>query len=271
MLLLKKTSRHRKMLVDRLEELLGVKSVYTRVPQCAYDIGTYRVDKDGNLLIPEEDVDIEVLETLFEEGLIGGLPKFVKKTIEVAPSLTPTEIRFVLPMEDHTGISLRNLINLLYSRASLINKATGSKFLVKEGLIETLQKVEQDATAKDVLQRIMDYEMKHGTALEGLGFTEDRICFTGFPDSEDSDIINACVELVSCMNKQAISLKRILAKKANEENEKYSFRVWLIRLGMKGEKYKETRKILLKNLSGNGAFRTTEGEEKAKRKRQKQE
>ena len=41
----------------------------------------------------------------------------------------------------------------------------------------------------------------------------------------------------------------------NTDNEKYAFRTWLIRLGMTGNEYKSTRKLLLQNLSGNGAFR----------------
>jgi hypothetical protein len=40
------------------------------------------------------------------------------------------------------------------------------------------------------------------------------------------------------------------------ENEKYTFRCFLLRLGFIGEEYKETRKVLLKNLSGSSAFKS---------------
>lgn len=39
------------------------------------------------------------------------------------------------------------------------------------------------------------------------------------------------------------------------DNEKYAFRCFLLRLGFIGEEYKEARKILLKNLTGNGAWK----------------
>lgn len=39
------------------------------------------------------------------------------------------------------------------------------------------------------------------------------------------------------------------------ENEKYSFRIWLISLGMKGDEFKTARRILLAPLSGNAAFK----------------
>ena len=49
--------------------------------------------------------------------------------------------------------------------------------------------------------------------------------------------------------------KRITAKERTVENEKYAFRCFLLRLGFIGDEYKASRKILLKNLDGNSAFR----------------
>lgn len=46
---------------------------------------------------------------------------------------------FPIPIGRHTGTSLRNLINLIYSRGALINKATGGHFNVDEELVETLK------------------------------------------------------------------------------------------------------------------------------------
>ena len=49
--------------------------------------------------------------------------------------------------------------------------------------------------------------------------------------------------------------QRVNATEKQVENEKYAFRCFLIRLGFVGSKFKAERKILLKNLSGNSAFR----------------
>lgn len=38
-------------------------------------------------------------------------------------------------------------------------------------------------------------------------------------------------------------------------NDKYAFRCFLLRLGFIGDEYKIARKVLLKNLTGNSAFR----------------
>lgn len=46
-------------------------------------------------------------------------------------------------------------------------------------------------------------------------------------------------------------------------SEKYQFRVWLNRIGLKGPEYKATRKALLKNLEGNAAYAGRSKDEEA--------
>lgn len=38
---------------------------------------------------------------------------------------------------------------------------------------------------------------------------------------------------------------------------KYAMRCWLLRLGMIGDSYKHVRRVLLTNLEGNAAWKTT--------------
>lgn len=52
------------------------------------------------------------------------------------------------------------------------------------------------------------------------------------------------------------TLKRVTAVEHPVENEKYTFRCFLLRLGFIGAEYKQDRKILLRNLEGNSAWRT---------------
>lgn len=53
----------------------------------------------------------------------------------------------------------------------------------------------------------------------------------------------------------ARSMKRVSGKPTETDNDKYAFRCFLLRLGFIGDEYKAARKILLKNLTGNSAFR----------------
>lgn len=183
----------------------------------------------------------------------------------------PLDLELAFPTSQHNGVSLRNLVNLIYSRGRLISKATGGHFHVEEDLIETLRDDSCTYTVANFIETLKRYEAECGTAMEGLVITDEKVSFTGFPTAPDYDHLTAFGHLAILMNQQAISQKRIQAKDVNDENEKYAFRTWLLRLGMNGPDFKETRKILMKNLSGHAAFRTDEeaqkflAREKAKR------
>jgi hypothetical protein len=259
MMHIEKKTEDRKNIVKKLEEILGTKAVYQGMPSAAYRIGDYTVTRSGALEAEEEKADYEVLNTLYEAGLIEEIhseekmQEEAKEAKEAGAAEAPAAVAIALPMDGHTGATLRNLVNLLYQRASLINKATGAVFAADAALAEALQ-TEGSITK----ERFFEILKEHKEELTGLEFTEDKITFTGFADCASSDVLDAEMRLACFMNRQALSQKRIQPKAVAEENEKYSFRIWLIRMGMKGEEYKEARKILLKNLSGNCAFRTEE-------------
>lgn len=297
----------RKTLANRMEELTGIHPYYTRAPLYAYDIGNYTIDRDGNLLVEPENADAELLTTLLNEGLIrggesiestGDQPENIEPTENLAeepvteaepddtaedepdaeesesedqPEEVPLDLELAFPTSQHNGVSLRNLVNLIYSRGRLISKATGGHFHVETDLVETLRDDSCTYTVANFIEALKGYEAQCGTAMEGLVITEEKVSFTGFPTASDYDHLTAFGHLAILMNQQAISQKRIQAKDVNDENEKYALRTWLLRLGMNGPDFKETRKILMENLSGHAAFRTDEeaqkflAREKAKR------
>ena len=183
----------------------------------------------------------------------------------------PLDLELSFPVSQHNGVTLRNLVNLLYSRGKLIGKATGGHFHVEEGLVDKLKDDRCTFAVMNFINAVSDYEAEHGMALEGLKISTEKVTFTGFPTAPDHEHLTAFAQLAVLMNQQAIGQKRIQAKDVNDENEKYAFRTWLLRLGMNGPDFKETRKILMENLSGHAAFRTDEeaqkflAREKAKR------
>lgn len=174
----------------------------------------------------------------------------------------PLDMVFEFPISQHNGVTLRNLVNLIYSRGELISKATGGHFRVSEELVDALKADSCTFTVANFLHAVSDFESQHGSAIEGLRFETEKVCFTGFPTAADMDHLTAYGHLAILMNQQAISQKRIQAKEVNDTNEKYALRTWLLRLGMNGPDFKQTRKILMENLSGHAAFRTNEEAEK---------
>ena len=251
---IEKKVKDRKVLVNRLGELLGIRPTYLYTPTYAYEIGEYTVTKEGDL--EAENPDEEILRTLYEEGIIEK-PDFEEPELEAEETATADDnydVCIGLPLKNHTGSTLRNLVNLLYQRAKLNNKATGATFSVEKELVDSLVEEDDNLTKERFFECLNEYP----DALKGLKITNTEIQFLGFPELQDSEILEAQIDLASLMNTQALNQKRIQAKVVDEENEKYAFRIWLLRIGMKGDEYKTTRKILFQNLYGNAAFRTAE-------------
>lgn len=93
-----------------------------------------------------------------------------------------------------------------------------------------------------------------GTDTLTIKISGEKISFPWFPYTQDSDEIRAYTELITKLCEMANRQKRTGAVKETD-NKKYTFRCFLLRLGMIGTEYKTTRKILLRNLTGNSAFR----------------
>ena len=178
-------------------------------------------------------------------------------------------MNFEIPLGAHTGATLRNLVNLIYSRGPLVNQATGGHFEADTGLIEALKDDRCTYTRANFFRSVADYEDRHGKSLYGLTITPETVSFTGFGEAADVDHLRAFGHLAVMMNNQALHQKRIQAKAVDAANEKYAMRIWLVRIGMDGEEFKQTRKILMENLTGHSAFRTPAEAEKAKAKAQK--
>ena len=83
----------------------------------------------------------------------------------------------------------------------------------------------------------------------------DQLHFPWFDNLPSPEVIQATSLLILKMIDYVKSRQRISSKSTQTDNDKYSFRVFLLAIGLIGPSYKEMRKILLKDLSGNAAFR----------------
>ena len=116
--------------------------------------------------------------------------------------------------------------------------------------LENLQKI--IANRQTLFQRAFRMD---STEIE---ITEEKINFTWFPYTTDSDEIAAYTQFISRLCDMARDAKRVSSKPTETDNDKYAFRCFLLRLGFIGKEYKTARKILLRNLTGNSAFRCGE-------------
>lgn len=236
------TGERRKEMVKVISGIVGMKAVYMRMPTCAYAISNFTVSKEGTLVWDERssgELVEKVLEGLAQAGFMAepedAAEAQPEDSTEEAPAMDTPEaaggetaqaepqegigLMVSLPRESFTDAALENLHRLVDAKAALIKKALA---------VESLP-VETDA---------------------------EKVSFPWFADGQDGDAAKAYTHFITALCDMARKQKRVTAKERPADNEKYAFRCFLLRLGFIGEEYKGERKVLLKNLSGNGSFKS---------------
>ena len=208
-------SKQRPKLAQEIGNLLGTAPHYKRVPSCAYDIVGYRLDKEGVLYIPE-GVEEETVEDLILQLRECGFQDDAEVTEEVP--VQQEKLTIVIPKDSLTDTALENLQKIIANKQTLFQRA-----------------FRMDSTEIEI--------------------TDEKINFTWFLYTVDGDEIAAYTQFISRLCDMARDAKRVSSKPTETDNDKYAFRCFLLRLGFIGKEYKTARKILLKNLTGNSAFR----------------
>lgn len=235
----------RKQIVKLLSEHFGIKAKYLAAPSFAYEIKTeghtYTIDREGKIM-DEAGKVIDLMDVLN--------PRAEEATEDVVGEVS---YEITLPMEGHDGKTLKNMLNMLYSKQELIKKALGvEEDIVKENFSIGINdvKVETFGDFKTVLEDIGE------NSCPGINFDFNNNIFTfKFREEATGDEIKAATDFIGLLSKSAKTQKYASSKVKPTTNEKYTFRTWLLRLGMVGGDFKDSRRELLKNLTGNGAFK----------------
>ena len=231
----------RKLLVAAIAEETGIEPEYCGAPTFQYKIGAYHILRDGTLEVSDGDADEQILLRLAEKGLVEKLED-------------KDEGAIVFYIKDYPGHTPINVVNTIAAREKLINKAVGKEnaFHVSTALMRLIKK-ENPADANELTDLI--FQCGNENALKGLCITPEKIVFTGFPGEKTEDTHFALAERIV---ETAAAKKWMKSDMVKVENEKYSFRVWLISIGMVGKTYSKAREELLRPLAGNTAFKTDE-------------
>ena len=84
--------------------------------------------------------------------------------------------------------------------------------------------------------------------------SDEKVEFPWFKVEQDGDADAYCT-FISMLCEFAKNQSHINRKPDTSDNPKYTMRCFLIRLGMVGAEFKAARKAILRNLTGNSAFR----------------
>ena len=116
----------------------------------------------------------------------------------------------------------------------------------------------------DILRKLVD--SKASLIQKVLGAEElpivkngDTLDFPWFNVNATPDEVTAYMQFVSKLCDMAKRQQRVLAVERTVDSEKYAMRCFLLRLGFIGEEFATARRILLRNLSGNGSHRSGNG------------
>jgi len=165
--------------------------------------------------------------------------------------------------DKHDAGSLRNLVNLIASKQDLLYEALqvdddrelGYAQKPDSLWVKYLNQTKpKDVTAIGGLMEAGHISRYYGLNLRAIwkiGTVEWRL----FNGSMHAGEIKAYIQLALAISAQAINQRSASPRITDTNNPAYTFRTWLLRLGLNGEEFKTARTHLLKHLQGNKAWR----------------
>ena len=239
-----------------------------RIWKIAYDSSIHAESKNGNSA--DSDYKVELVSPICRYGDIETIQEIVrllrKKGMRVNDS---TGIHVHIGKDGHTARSLKNILNIMASKEDLLFKA----LKVKADRERYCKKADEDVVArvnrtsnptetsvkKAWYYGADDSHEQRQTRYHALNlhavWTKGTVEFRCFNSTTHAGEIKAYIQLALAISHQAKTQKCASARKTHSTNEKFTFRTWLIRLGLNGDEYKTAREHLLKNLEGDIAWK----------------
>ena len=189
---------------------------------------------------------------------------------------------------NHNRQSLKNLIGIMYSKEDILFKALQVDPIrardycqkVREPMLRQARTLSSDET-NDLTQleqvwyegNVENTDHYNWTRYYALNlhsvFYRGTVEWRCFNSTLHAGKVAAYVNLCLAISAQAIAQRSTVMRKTQSENELFTFRVWLVRLGLNGEEFKHTRDHLLAHLEGDRAWRHDKDSYPANQKKKK--
>jgi len=248
-----------------------------RVWKIMYDGSIHTQKKSGGQRVSaSKEYSVELVSPILTyEGDMESLQEIVRKLRKAgafSEQQNCTGIHIHLDGRDHTPRSVRNFMNIIYSRNDLLYDALQIERRrmhyckkMDQSLVERMNR-KKPTTLKQIeniwYQGYSDRRERHyhesryhflnlHSLFNGCGTVELR----GFNGTLHAGKIRSYVALSLAMNHQALTQKSASSKKPQVENPKFSMRTWLNRIGFIGDDFKNCREHLCKHLDGSAAWR----------------
>lgn len=172
---------------------------------------------------------------------------------------------------NHDARSLRNIVNIMASKEDMFYKALDIKIdrerfckKVDTSFLESLNR--RKPKTKEQLSNLWykgnsyrhrdhyDTSRYHALNLHSV-FQKGTVEFRMFNSTLHAGKVKTYIQFSLAISAQAINQQKASATRTQSTNEKYTFRTWLLRLGMIGKEFETARKFLLENLDGGIAWK----------------
>ena len=257
---------NRKEMVKAICELTGMNATYLFTPTYAYQVGPITISRDSTIDCEDEAMLSTLKPMLIERGWLEAeaqdkmpveieSPADSKELPETVETISVEQVDITMPIPGWTVGQMTNLLRMLCSKQNLINRMLDCDMLsIEESFVQTISENPPESTA-DLEARVQE-AIKNGS-IRGFRLSDEQVTLsTPFAQDEPTRWM-AYADLLKGMLRIAKTATRISIKRLDDpENEKYHANSWLMRMGMRGPQYKETRRILMGHLTGFAAFRS---------------
>lgn len=240
--------------------------------------GSIRAQKkeNGQIIDTGSDYVVELVTPKLAYSDIETLQEIIRKLRKAKAFVNSScGIHIHVDAANHNAKSLRNLINIMASKEDILYKALKiesyreSQFCkkVNQRMLKQLN-IQKPATKEDLANiwyrehsnRTNHYNETryHGLNLHSVWY-RGTVEFRLFNSTLHAGEIKAYIQFCLAVSAQALTQRSASPARTTSTNEKFTFRTWLLRLGLIGDEFKTARLHLLKNLEGNSAFRYASG------------
>ena len=257
-------------------------------PECQGEDGYLRLDKDSKEGKPYK-VEMVTPKLTYDE--LPRLQECMRRVKAIGAKVNGScGLHVHVDASNHNRQSLKNLIGIMYSKEDIlfkalqVNEARAKRWCkkVREPMLKKARLLSADETQDLTLLENVWYEgevkkAEHYNWTRYYALNLHSVFYRGtvewrcFNSTLDPVQAAAYVHLCLAISAQAIAQRSTVMRKTQSENELFTFRVWLVRLGLNGPEFKNTRDHLLANLEGDRAWRYDKDSYAANRKKKKQE
>ena len=257
---------NRKAMVKAICELTGMNAMYLFTPTYAYQVGPITVSRDGSIDCEDEALLETIKPMLIERGWLEAeaqdkmpveieSPADSKELPETVETISVEQMDITMPIPGWTVAQMANLLRMLCSKQNLINRMLDCDMLsIEESFVKAVSENPPESTA-DLEARVQ--EAIEAGSIRGFRLSDEQVTLSTPLAQDEPTRWTAYADLLKGMLRVSETATRISLKRLDDpENEKYHANSWLMRMGLRGPQYKETRRILMGHLTGFAAFRS---------------